>query len=246
VVTPRERALRRGLLLVVMASAVTAVLAGLARLGIVMGWSAMRAPEHGALLVIGVFGTVIGLERVVALGLRWSYAAPVLGAAGAAGMLGGTPGATWLAVASCVALVAVNVAIVRRQPAAFTWLMLLGSVVLVAGSLVWALGRPVFQVVPAWIAFLVLTIVAERLELSRLAATPRRAQRAVVGWRFSSRSLRWRRSLTRGRRCAASASRFSFSGSGNCDSTSRRARCAGQACRGSPLRESWSDQPGCR
>jgi hypothetical protein len=176
----RELALRRGILLVVLAAAATGVLAGLARLGLVTAWGAARAFEHGALLVLGVFGTVIGLERAVALGQRWSYLAPALGAAGAVGLLGGLPQAPWIAAASSVALVLINAAIVRRQAAAFTVIMLAAAAALATGSIVWATGAPVFQVVPTWLAFLVLTIVAERLELSRLAPTPRWATRAVV------------------------------------------------------------------
>ena len=85
-----------------------------------------------------------------------------------------------LAIASALALTAVNGAIVARQTTAFALVMLGGCLVLVAGQAAWALGRPVFQVVPSWLSFFVMTIVAERLELSRLARTPRWASRAVV------------------------------------------------------------------
>lgn len=179
--TPRqELTLRRGLLLLVLAAALTAVLAGLARVGLVVGWGAARAMSHGPLFALGVFGTVIALERAVALGRSWSYLAALLGAAGALAQLAALPGAGVLAAASGCALVAVNVAIVRRQSAAFTWLMVLGSVVLAVGSTAWALGQPVFAVVPSWIAFFVLTIAAERLELSRLAVTPRWATGVII------------------------------------------------------------------
>src|SRR5580704_4623462 len=38
---------------------------------------------HGPLMVCGFLGTLISLERAIALGSRWGYAAPVLVAAGA-------------------------------------------------------------------------------------------------------------------------------------------------------------------
>lgn len=177
----REVAARRGLLLVVAAAAATAVLGGLARLGVDVGWAATRAGAHGPLFVLGVFGTVIGLERAVALAAPWSYAAPVVSACAAVATLVGVPGAAWGAAAAGALLVAVNAAIVRRQSLPFTWLMLLGSAVFALGTAAWAVGRPVFQVVPAWIGFFVLTIVAERLELSRLAPTPAWATRLLVG-----------------------------------------------------------------
>lgn len=172
--------LRRGLLLVAAAAALTGVFAGLGRVGVVVAWGPGYVSHHGPLLVLGTFVTVIGLERAVALGHTWGFIAPSLGALAAAAMLAGFPWAGWAATASALALVGLNLAIVRRQALAFTWLMLLGSVVLVLGSLLWALGRPVFQVVPTWIGFFVLTIVAERLELSRLVPTPRSASVVLV------------------------------------------------------------------
>lgn len=178
--TARELVLRRGLLLVVATALLSGVFAGLARLGIVFAWGPAYALAHGPLLVLGAFSTVIALERAVALGRGWALVAPGIGAAAAVAMLAGAPWAPWAATASALALVALNAAIVRRQAAAFTWLMLLGSAALLLGDVVWALGRPVSQVVPAWLAFFVLTIVAERLELSRLAPTPRSASVALV------------------------------------------------------------------
>lgn len=176
----RELWVRRALLLVVAATALTATLAGLARLGVYLAWGPRTSFHHGPLFVLGVFGTVIALERAVALGRAWGLVSPLLGAAATVATLAGVGRAPWLAAASALALVGLNAAIVRRQSATFTWLMLLGSAVLAAGDVLWALGRPVFQVVPAWLAFFVLTIVAERLELSRLAPTPPWAGRALV------------------------------------------------------------------
>ncbi len=166
-------AARRIAMLVVAASAVVAVLAGLTRLGWSVPFASERATEHGPLLVLGVFGTLIALERAVALGTPWAYGAPVAGAIGAASALAGMPAvASRLALALSVLLVAVNVAIVRRQSAPFTRIMLLGSIVLVAGTAAWAAGLPIFAVVPTWLVFFALTIVAERIEMSRLAPTP--------------------------------------------------------------------------
>lgn len=170
---------RRATLLVVAAMALVSVLAGLGRIGFRVP-AADRALDHGPLFVLGVFGTVIALERAVALGTRWAFAAPLASALGGVGTMLHVAGAAWSSVAGSVVLVLANVAIVRRQSLAFTWIMLLGSLLLAGGSTAWALGRPVADVVPAWLAFFVLTILAERLELSRLAPTPRWASRLFV------------------------------------------------------------------
>lgn len=179
--TAAARRGRRALLGVAAFGAAAAVLAGLARLGVVLPVGAHHAADHGPLFVLGTFGTVIALERAVALGTRWGWLAPAASALTALALLARSAGvAAWIAVASGVALVAVNVAIVRRQTAAFTVVMATGSLALLVGSLAWALGRPIFEVVPAWMGFFVLTIVGERIEMSRLAPTPPRARAAIV------------------------------------------------------------------
>lgn len=170
---------RRAILVGVAGAAIAAVLFGLARLGLDVP-GARGAGEHGPLFVLGVFSTMIGLERAVALARPWGYGAPALGVVAALGLVARLGVAPWVAVASSACLVAVNVALVRRRAVAHTWLMVLGAALLAAGAFLWALGRPVFEVVPGWLAFFVLTIVAERIELSRLAPTPRWATRLVV------------------------------------------------------------------
>lgn len=175
-----EVMVRRGLLVVAAAAALAAAFAGLARLGYSLAWGPTYVASHGSLFVLAVFGTVISLERAVALGRRWGLLAPGLSAVAAVLMLAGVASAAWLTAAAAVALVAINAVMVRRQAAPFTWLMLLGGLVLAVGDVAWALGRPAFEVVPTWIGFFVLTIVAERLELSRLAPTPRWATGVLV------------------------------------------------------------------
>ncbi len=172
--------LRRGLLVVAAAALITGVLAGLARLGIFIGWGPRHLVDHGPLLVLGAFATIIALERAVALGRTYGLVAPGLGAFAAVAMLTGARWAPWAAVVAAALMVVLNVMIVRRQVAAFTLLMLLGAAPLLVGNIMWTLGRPVFAVVPAWLGFFVITIVAERLELSRLAPTPRWAHVGVV------------------------------------------------------------------
>ena len=62
-------------------------------------WLGLRLPGnvpslvefHGALMISGFLGTVISLERAVAIGRWWAYAAPVLAAVGAAALPAGAP-----------------------------------------------------------------------------------------------------------------------------------------------------------
>jgi hypothetical protein len=128
---------------------------------------------HGPLMVCGFLGTLISL-RAVALGSRWGYAAPVLVAAGALTLdlpLG--PFGPLLITVGSVVLVAIFLVLLRRQSSLFMLTMALGAVAWLVGNGLW-LGRfAIFRVVWWWLAFLVLTIAGERLELNRvLRPTP--------------------------------------------------------------------------
>ncbi len=161
---------RLPLLILGFASLASGVLAGLARLG----WgvplpAAQLALLHGPLMVCGFLGTVIGLERAVALGHRWAYAGPLLTGLGGVAILSGFPvdlGASAMVLGSAVLLVG-TVMITLRQRELFMVTMSLGAASWLAGNLLWLAGAGVPEVVALWVNFLVLTIAGERLELSR-------------------------------------------------------------------------------
>ncbi len=124
---------------------------------------------HGQLMVCGFLGTLISLERAVALGRAWAYGAPLLSGVGALAIAAGYD---WESVAPITAagalvFVAASAVVVKRQPAAFTVTMAIGAASWLAGSLVWATGGVGLELVPWWMSFLILTIAGERLELSR-------------------------------------------------------------------------------
>jgi len=143
--------------------------AGLARLGwTVPAVAASASALHGPLMICGFFGVVIALERAVAIGRLWAYAAPLCaGLGGAAAVAGATSVAPWLFVAASLGFVAASLDVWRRQRALFTFTLTLGALCWSIGNVAWALGSPVHEVVAWWLAFLILTIAGERLELSR-------------------------------------------------------------------------------
>jgi len=151
---------------------------GLVRLG-----AAIPAPPgaialHGALMVSGFLGTVIALERAVALGRLWAYAAPLASGLGGLCLVFGfaAPGFALLALAAAL-LVAASLAVLARQPS-------LEMATLAAGSLAWLAGNlSLFAALPAvpwWIAFFALTIGGERLELSRYLKRGALARNAFI------------------------------------------------------------------
>ena len=171
------------LLVLAFVSLFLGVAAGLARLG----WPfpppvAELVVLHGPLMACGFFGTVISLERAVALARRWGYFGPLLTGLGAtAGILGAPFAAAPILVAMGSAVfAAVSVAFFRRQRELFTLTLALGALCWLLGNLLWLAGRPIYVAVPFWIAFLVLTIAGERLELSRVLPPSAVARRVFI------------------------------------------------------------------
>ncbi len=148
--------------------------AGLVRLGWPMPDAvAGVAALHGPLMIGGFFGVVIALERAVAIGRYWAYTGPLLAGAGALlTALGGTvvpamPWAALLFLGGGLVFLAASLDVLRRQRALFTLTLALGAACWPAGTILWLAGQPIAAAVPWWLAFLVLTIAGERLELSR-------------------------------------------------------------------------------
>ena len=157
--------------------------AGLLLMGVPMPVPSETLPDlHAPLLVFGFVGTLISLERAVALRAAWAYAAPILFAVGAV--------ATLLPFAPLVGKVLITlgaaahcaqyVAIWRRQPMIATAVQGTGAVIAVTAALAWCGGVTPAWLVPQLAAFLVLTIAGERLELARLAGPGRFAENTLL------------------------------------------------------------------
>lgn len=156
--------------------------AGLARLGWPMPDEAAGAAAlHGPLMICGFFGVVIALERAVAIGRLWAYAGPLLAGIGSVIALhGSAPVAPWLYLAGSGVLLAASLDVLRRQREGFMLVITLAAGCWTVGTALWALGAQVYQVVGWWVAFLVLTIAGERLELSRFMPPSKHAARVFA------------------------------------------------------------------
>ena len=165
--------------LALLATAALTLLAGIAggllRAGVPLpgteaaAWPGQAMLAHAALMICCFMGSVIGIERAVAVKLRTAWLAPLAsGAAGAALLLGQAAVGAWLLVAASALFIAVNIEVVRRQQASHTALLLAGALAWFAGNLAFAIGIGSTSILPWWFAFLVLTIAAERLEMTRL------------------------------------------------------------------------------
>ncbi len=129
--------------------------------------------RHGMLMVLGFLGTLIALERAVALRRTWGLAAP--GFLGLGGILLTVGAPQWLGtialVNGCLVLVAVYVQLFARQYDEATAVELLGAVSAMTAALLW-LRLEVSVLLPWLVTLILLTIIAERVELARLHRPP--------------------------------------------------------------------------
>lgn len=153
----------------------TGLCGGLLRAGVALpsvisgAWLTSAVMHHAFLMICAFMGTVIGLERAVAVKTPWAYLAPAASAASGLFILAAQVGlASGLAIMAALAFVAVNMLVVSRQAVSHTYLLLLGALAWLAGNVGFAVAPSAHSTVPWWFAFLILTIAAERLEMTRL------------------------------------------------------------------------------
>lgn len=152
---------------------------GLVRLGWTLPVPNGQFPlVHGPIMVIGFLGTLIGLERAVALDRSWPFGVPVLTALSAVAALAGFSAhlSALLAALAASVMAAVFVLLYRLQPTAHFIVMTLSALAWIGGNVLWLAGAPIFSLVPWWVTFLVLMIAGERLELSRVRQPPPRVR----------------------------------------------------------------------
>ncbi len=166
-----QTAMRVPIVLAVVLALFAALWAALVR----VGWKMPALPtpiagQHGALMISAFLGTLVSLERAVALQKKWAYLAPIGSALGGIFLLVDVPpeiGRGLIALGS-LGLVAVFAFIYHLHPTADVATMALGSVMWLVGNVIWLTGESIYRAVPWWAGFLILTICGERLELSRV------------------------------------------------------------------------------
>jgi hypothetical protein len=167
---------RAPLLLLGMLSLLAGLAGGLVRIG----WALPHVPaevvaQHGALMLAGFLGTLISLEKAVALRRSFGYAAPVLIGVGALSLSAGAPVLPGRAAIALGGLLFTAVLAVGLHERATRWTatQLAGAACFALGAIAWLAGRALVDVVPWWAAFVILTVAGERLELSRLLSPTR-------------------------------------------------------------------------
>jgi len=160
-----------------------ALWAGLMRLGWQLpALTPSLAMAHGPLMISGFLGTLITLERAVAIRLKWMYLPPLLAGLGwlVTILIPNLPIGPILLTLASLGGAAILGEMTRRETALHTVTMLIGMLAWFVGNLLWLFGWQIFQVVFFWQAFLILTIAGERVELSRVLR-PTRNQQTLFG-----------------------------------------------------------------
>lgn len=152
-------------------SAVAGFYGGLVRFGLAL--PAIESPTdlHGIIMMQGVFGTLIPLERAAALRHPAGFAAPILSAVATILMLANGPVAVAMAIygLSTALFVCMSAYVLWLQRTAFNGVLLLGALsLLVAAGMLLAGDGETMRPLPWWLSFIVLTVAGERLELSRI------------------------------------------------------------------------------
>jgi hypothetical protein len=173
VIAPRLFA--AALIVCVALSLMSGIAGGLLRVGVIVpgaaeaAWLPRAALAHAALMIGGFLGTVIGIERATAAKRRLAWIAPAAsGLAGACLLMGAEPIARGLLVLAAALFTGVNVALLQRQWASHTVLLVAAALSWAIGNILFALDVGVSAVAAWWFAFLIMTIAAERLEMTRL------------------------------------------------------------------------------
>lgn len=160
---------------------VLALWAGLLRLGWTLPTLPTLASAHGPLMIAGFLGVLIPLERAVALRQRWMFMVPIVTGLGWVSFFFSMFVSAALITLGSLGTLTILVVMVRREPQIHTITMAVGALSWVAGNVLWLVGFPIFQIIFLWMAFLILTIGGERLELNSVLQPSATQKRSFVG-----------------------------------------------------------------
>ncbi|MFN8576478.1 MAG: hypothetical protein U0354_06450 [Candidatus Sericytochromatia bacterium] len=159
------------LLIIAILSLFLGVWGGLLRIGWILPVINLHLiPLHGAIMVCGFLGTLICIERAVAVNKIWAYISPLFSVIGIITLIliNNLFLAKSFILLSSISLLAIFLYLLNKEKTINIFIMLVGVLSWITGNLLWMLNYNIFQIVFWWILFLLLTISGERLELARL------------------------------------------------------------------------------
>lgn len=175
-----KRLYRFFFLLLAFGNLIVGVLAGLGRLG----WS-VPVPEayahHGAIMVGGFLGSLIALEKVIPLKKPLFFIGPFLSAASILVLIAGYfHAAVIMLIVAGIVFMMVYSLYLRKQYTNYLVVAFFGAACWTVGNalLLWKKFYP--MAFPWWMAFLLFTIVSERLELTKFLPVTRQMKRVLL------------------------------------------------------------------
>jgi hypothetical protein len=151
-------------------SLLTAVWSGWIRIGWNLPVTTIAA-QHGALMVNSFLASLIFLERAVTFRNKWILLIPLFNSLSVLAFVFGLVSlAQLLFIAGSAGFVAICVYFIYQYEQSYYYIFLIGSICLLLGNVILFKTNFYPDAVIWWIGFLLFTIVAERLELSRFLA----------------------------------------------------------------------------
>lgn len=139
-----------------------------------LGWSlpiTTVSAHHGALMVGSFLSTLIFLERAVTFKNKWVLLLPIVNGLSAVFFIAGLYSvAQWMLIAGSTGFVAMCTYFIYQYKELYYYVFLSGAICLLIGNALLLSTAFYPNAVNWWMAFLLCTIVAERLELSRFLA----------------------------------------------------------------------------
>ena len=163
----QKRKLLPFILPMVMLSLLSGIWAGWIRIGWEFPLPAV-AGRHGALMVGSFLGTLISLERAVVLKSRWAIVVPLL--SGVSLFFFFFKMDIWaftFLTAGSIGQAIIMAYFLDKHKHLYMSVMLSGSICWLTGNLIWLTYQSYPLAAPWWIAFLLLVITGERLELTQ-------------------------------------------------------------------------------
>jgi hypothetical protein len=167
--------------LLAMLSLIVGLLAGLHRIGWQLPLSGV-SPNHGAIMVGGFLGTLIILEKIIPLKRNILYAVPMISGASVVLFFIGQP---VYSIASLV-LASAGLSIIFfiywiREKSAIYFLMLAGAICWLTGNVLLSVHNFYPISLPWWMAFVLLIITAERMELMKFLPVSKNQKLIFIG-----------------------------------------------------------------
>ncbi len=155
----------------VIISLILGLLSGLLRMGWIIPVDKIMG-QHGAIMVGSFLGTLILLERIVTMKKTWLYLFPIASGLSILFFVVQMQTVALILISTgALGLIYVYIVLIRKFGETYHLYMMFGAIGLLTGNLILIVRNFYPAAVPWWFAFLLLTIVGERLELSKFLPT---------------------------------------------------------------------------